>query len=478
MKGLWSWMKAHIAVVALSAVILLSLPSAFAVSGVLNRGLRKAREAEVNKDYKDLEAGVTYVIPPVTPDGAPVEHRAQAPNDTITKWFKEQREARGAQVGEVVRLATEMNRGDHGVMLEGIFPAPSEGESVFKRLEFVDLLVGKDGNPSVYQALFDAIQAGGPPDPVVLREELDELLQRELDRHKAEFGDAQPTPEQRRAMLDKLVGQRLGAYQRRASEISVYATMDCLPPHGIRLPRKPFRNVDENAPLAQCFEWQWDYWVFADLLRAVGAANTDADGEWTPVERSVVKRIEKMRVEELPIFGDRTLANDAWTPAGGGSEKAPLDPTHSITGRRSSKHNTQYDVRVADLEVLVDSARLADLINAISRTNFMTVIECELREADPWKDLRDGYYYGDTHVMKARLKIETVWLRSWTEPLMPEVIKAPLGIATEGAETAGAPAAAPAPAPVRRAAPRDLGDEGEATGRGRRRGGGGGGGGG
>ncbi len=467
MKNILAWMKGHVAVVALSAVVLLTLPTAFAVSSVLNGSLRKGREAEVNKDHGDLvSAKVTYHIPAVKPGEASIPFPWDAPNETITKWFKEQRETRSAQVAEVVKLATEINRAGHEVLLAGLFPAPPSDDPVGARLDFVELLTGKGDMPSVYQRLFDDIHAGGPADPVALKEELKELEQRDDARLEAEVGKRERTPEEKAELDKKLLGQRLGRYQRRSSEISVYATMECLPPHP-ELPRKPFNDPQD---VWQCFEWQWDYWVVADILKAVGAANTDASGQWTPVEDSAVKRVEKIRVQRLPL-GDKSAARDDWAPTGLGTAKAPLDDHYSITGRRTSKHNSMYDVRDVTLEVVVDSARARDLINAISRTNFMTVVGCELREMDPWQDLNRGYDYGSDHVMKAKLKIETVWLRSWTEPLMPEDIKADLGIAATEAPAAAAPTPAPAPPPVRRApAAEDDGEGGR-----RRRGGGGGG---
>ncbi len=471
MKTVLDWIKGHVAVVALAAIILVSLPSAFAVSSVLNRGLRKSREAEVNKDLKDIDAApVTYTLPPVTPGGEAITHRAAAPNETITRWFREQRQARDAQVGEVVKIAAEINSAGHEMLLQGLFPKPPDADSVFKRMEFVDLLSGREDVPSVYQRLFDSVHAGPPADPVRIAEELAEVSDREKERIKAEFGKDEMTPEQKDEMIRKLVGQRLGRYQQRAKEISFYATMDCLGPHP-NPPRRAFTDVDRDAALWQCFEWQWDYWVTADILRAIAEANS-ANGRWMPLEQSVVKRVERIRIDRLPVGGGE---NSEETAMAAGPGQAPLDPNYSITGRRTSKANTLYDVRPMDLEVIVDSSRVIDLINAISRTSFMTVIGCELRTADPRSDLGEGYYYGDDHVMRAKLRIETVWLRSWTVPLMPPELRQALGIEPAPEGTAAPEVAAVAPPPPVRREP--AGDD-ETTARPKRRGGGEGGGGG
>ncbi|MFM9994833.1 MAG: hypothetical protein ACKVU4_03425 [Phycisphaerales bacterium] len=425
-NNILAWIKGHVPIVVLSAVILVSLPTAFAFSSMWNRSIRTAREKEVTDALRSVSGtSVNYVVPPNQPGEAPVELNAPAPNETITKWFREKRAERDGHVKATVDQATALNKAGHEVLVQGLFPMPTEQDAMFKRLEFIELLVGKGGGPSVYQRLLDEARAGAPADAVRVLEEITELELREIDRIRAEHGEGAITPERVAEITEKLTAQRIARYQQRAGEVSVYATMDCLP----RDPDLPRRLPSEPPKVWECFELQWDYWVTQDLLRAVAAANTDADGHATTVDQSVVKRIEKVRVDRLPIIGESAVSAETWTPTAGlGSDKAPLDPQRSITWRRSSKTNALYDVRCADLEVVADSSRLIDLVNAISRTNFMTVIGCDLAEVDAHKDLRQGYYYGSAHVVKATLRVETVWLRSWLKPLMPDGIRDGLAI--------------------------------------------------
>jgi hypothetical protein len=58
----------------------------------------------------------------------------------------------------------------------------------------------------------------------------------------------------------------------------------------------------------------------------------------------------------------------------------------------------------------------------------------EVESYDPAADLRDGFDYGDRAVAKVTLDLETVWIRSWLEPLMPPPVKTALGLS----EPAGA----------------------------------------
>ena len=58
----------------------------------------------------------------------------------------------------------------------------------------------------------------------------------------------------------------------------------------------------------------------------------------------------------------------------------------------------------------------------------MTVTDVDLQEVDIWEELRQGYYYGTEHVVRATISVETVWLRSWVTPIMPDPVKQTLGI--------------------------------------------------
>ena len=43
-------------------------------------------------------------------------------------------------------------------------------------------------------------------------------------------------------------------------------------------------------------------------------------------------------------------------------------------------------------------------------------------------ELASGYYYGDDHVSRAQITIETIWLREWTKQWMPPNVKVTVGL--------------------------------------------------
>ena len=473
MSGVLGWIRSHVAVVVLLILILVTLPTAFAVSSMWNTRIREARAKEVTNDQTALKALMSYAIPPIRPGEEAITVPAAAPNPSMTEWFREQRRARDAQVKEVVDLAGQLNKAHHEMLVPELLPGVPGTPGEEKRFAFIERLVSPD-RPTAYEELFRSINGGPPADSERIAEELEELLQREKDRYKAEHGETTMPRARMEEIAKSLAQYRIGRLQRHATDISVYVTPECLSTDTRVIPRK----IPGEAPADwQCFEWQWDLWVMQDLIRSVGEANADGRGGHLPLIRALVKRIDKISVDRLPIEGENTLANEQWEPSGDQvGSKAPLDKRVSVTGRRSSRQNTLYDVRGADLHVVVESAHLTDLINAIGRTNFMTVIGIELAEVDPIKDMQLGYYYGDEHVVRAKLRIETVWLRSWLEPLMPEIIKGAMGIASAQQPIPATAPAAPA-APAARGRPRSPVDEEPATrrGSGRRRDDGGGG---
>jgi hypothetical protein len=448
-KSIMPWIKANVPIVVLSALILLVLPASFVGSSFWNKHIQRKRSDEANKAWQDLDGlKISYALPTVFPGGTPITKPLDAPNPNVSGFFREHRKALEDQVSKVAGVAKELNQGDHGLLVQGLFVAPppppdaggappATGAPVptgtpvpaavpgaptpapnavdpLKALELVDLMVGKGDKPSVYQQALNSIHAGGPADAVKVAEVLEEIRQQYMDKVKAQSNRTTLTPDEQTELTKKLVDARIGEYRQHAADLSVYATRDNLP----RIP------PSESPDAATCYLWHFDYWMVSDLLKAVDAANT-FNGQRTPVEQSVVKRIERITLD----------------PAGG-------DSTASITGRKSSAENKLYDVRDADLSVVVSSSRLPELINAISRTNFMTVIGLDFKDADPWTDLNDGYFYGDDPVVKAHLRIETIWLRSWTEALMPQQIR---DLFTPPVAEA---APAPAPAPVQRASPK------------------------
>lgn len=90
------------------------------------------------------------------------------------------------------------------------------------------------------------------------------------------------------------------------------------------------------------------------------------------------------------------------------------------TGRVS---NSTFDVRHSQLTIDIEAGKLPGFIESLNQTNFMTVIKAEITDLDEYELLRDGYIYGSADIVRADLIIESLWFRSWTEALMPKIVK-------------------------------------------------------
>jgi len=200
------------------------------------------------------------------------------------------------------------------------------------------------------------------------------------------------------------------------------------------------REFPSNNPpsLSEVYLWQWDYWVVEDLLRAVRRANSDVTGDPTPIPVSVVKRIESITIEPfaLPEVDDEvggTAGLGGSMAAMGGSSRRSSDSPEKVTLTKRKSGDGPYDLRRATMTVVVSSSRLPTFLSAIRTTNLMTVTDLDIEEVDVWGDLSEGYYYGDEHVVRATIGIESVWLREWTKQFMPEPVRRALGVQMDSA---------------------------------------------
>jgi len=438
-KGALGWVKSHLVVVTCTAVVAVSLPLGFVFSSKMNASVRVRAEKDGNDALRQIQnARVTYVIPSLLPGEPAVELARQAPNAALTAWVKEQRDRRAAEASGVMRRAVDFNRRDHGPLVAGLFPDPPRDATQELRLkgELLTLLAGNPSSDqaSVYAGLFAEIGGGMPPAPEQVYERVRDVEERERERLLADSPSGQLTGEQQAKLTEQLVNRRIGEYQRRAREISVYADVTSLDRTGYDkrsslLPPPRLDQTQGGTPphVGEFFQWQWDYWIVRDLLAAVERANTAADGDRLDVENAVVKRVEKISVEELPLYGDARLPRLS-APDGA----VPLDRSISVTGRVSSETNKLYDVRRAKMTVVVSADRLPVFLDALAQTNMMTVLSASLTEVDVWGDLQRGYFYGREPVVRAEMELETLWLRSWTGPLMPAVVRQRLGVELTG----------------------------------------------
>jgi hypothetical protein len=436
MKNLVPWLKAHWIIPVLTLVALTALPTAWYFADDMHNKDVTAFQERVKKEadsVSDVSAKQVYYLQAV--DGAGKVYETSGPiNEAKIKRYADMLADVQSKVGGVSQQGIDFNKADHKLLIEGLFPPPANDQVQTANLgrAFIERTI------AYHKSLLTGMKAGEPAKPDDVVKLLAERKASEESRIRAELG-RDMNAEELKKLTEELVGLRISAYRKRAGEISVYADatiFDGLP-----------SSVPTDAPSpSQCWDMQERAWIDQDICKAVATTNAKASAG---IPDAVVKRVVKISIRQ-PSWGssgsaDRTPAPVAFEP---GDDKPALDFGSSITGRTSGpgRKNRWYDVRTLTVDVIIDSQKIPQFVNALSATNFISVVDMDLSRVEPLADLREGYDYGDDHVVKASITLETVWLREWRKAAMPPDVQKALGM-VEGVEGAGSAAAAPPPPP-------------------------------
>ncbi|MCL4222163.1 MAG: hypothetical protein KJZ65_12430 [Phycisphaerales bacterium] len=461
MKGVLGWVKGHIVIFVMVVLMLVMLPTAYIISMRMNAGITKRQSQAYNDEKQKISraAKVTYTLPRISSTESEASlSESRAPNDHVTNWYVEQRRLREAQIAEVAGAAIAFNRDDHQPLVANFPPPPraNDRDNRFAARAVAEAITGgRAGNQSAYALLFERMGAGEPPSREEVARSIDEYQDRELDAMTSQSATGNVTTAQRDQLAQRLVDRRLAEYRRGAEVVSFYGSPSVLYDlaEGVGSPRSmgsrgsrasavstiPSVMPDNPPSLTEAYMWQWDFWVVEDLLRAVVRANADATGDPLPASAAVVKRVESIRLDPYPMpkAADASSGEsaDPFSMGGGGMKGFPGAmgtgsesgaPQVTLTGRKSG--DGPYDLRHATMTVVVSSARLPKFLSVIKATNLMTVTDLDVEEVDVWQDLARGYFYGEEHVVRATIRIESVWLREWTKQYMPQEVRTALGI--------------------------------------------------
>ncbi len=441
LKPVLEWLKSHWLIAVLGALVVGGVPAMIIASTGWNESQVQTLQKELTADAGELDlakARVTYRVDAVGPQDKATE-LPHVPNEVLTKWFKERRVEKAQAARSVIDTAVKFNRGPRSgptpreelantFLVLGLFPQPAKQDEQIKPREMARAFAGD----SVNRVLAIA-KAGMPPDGAQLSSDLRDQRTQQISGILPPDGKVdQLSKEQQDQIAAKLLAYRVKRYQDRAEKIGVYADASVF-----RLP--PMPPPDQDPTLEMCWEWQTRHWVHEDLMRAVAYANKDSAGQGVP--GAIVKRVELISVDPLPglagAVGGATIVGAAATEgaAPGDPNAAPTNPAVSITGRHSGPGtgNGLYDVRTADVWVIASAKNLPKFLDALAATNFMTVIACDIEHVDPLEELRNGFFYGSDPVVRARLRVESLWLRQWTTPHMPLKVKQAIGVAVEAA---------------------------------------------
>jgi hypothetical protein len=445
-----SWIKTNVYTVIFLAVMIAAPAALWVVSGRMNASVRadlQTRTGKISELDRLEKTKVELRVPgpdnPHVSATIPVNRRFLERYQEVVNKISEDAEQIRARV-------VDMNRQDRGVLLEQLFPDPPSYLRETLPEEMFRNLMG------AYEQLLTDCEAGAPPSIEDLLDDINAARERYMTQSLMRAAGDLDEDEQT-WLTEQLTKTRLSIYAETADSIKLYATLaDLNVPHESEKP--PSAEGEDNTLM---FDWQWQYWIKQDILKGLYAANES----YGSVVDAPVKRLVNLVVLDGPVPQGSSGATAAgqsrggassggFGPAGGSgrrssgrkpaapkgptggaadpSREVPLDYGVSFTGRAD---NPLYDVRDVRLEIVVDSARIPEVFDALARQNFMTVINAQVDAMDLFAAIKDGYFYGTAPVSLLTLDIETIWLREWTAQYMPAELKQALGIPIEAPKT-------------------------------------------
>lgn len=440
MNTVLAWVRSNVYSVCFVGVMIVAPIVLGIVAGRLN--------ASVRSEVK--ERGATLVqlkqLEKTPVDFVSAVGRSQPVKSTILvneRFLDRYQEVVGRISDDATRIrqkAVNFNRADRDVLFPGLFPEPPahQLETIPRRM-YMALV-------AAYERLLVDMRAGAPPSA----ESMGEILEVAEDQFRTQIlikpGGQRLTDDDTTWLEEQLTNTRLSHYAEAAKGIGIYATLASfnVPDESLIPPRA------EAQGMVQLFQWQWSLWITQDIVGALSGANEPFE---SVLEAPVKRLVSLVEFDALAVGGHsaaggggagfnagfapgggarRGAGSGSSAPAGGNAavsldpaREVPLDFSFSFTGRKT---NPLYDVRLIQLVLIAETARIPVVLDALSRKNFITILDAKLEAVDAFEEVREGYFYGSPGVSKLTLDLETVWLREWTAPLMPPDLKLALGI--------------------------------------------------
>jgi hypothetical protein len=453
MKAVWFWIKSNpIAVVA--AVLCIAAVLGLIVIQV--KGGKFVNEVEQrigqftqinNLRSRDVRVPASEI------DSPPVTHKivvTQPAIDSLKSVFDDI----GAQYQGIFRLAVQQNQVRHGPLIDGLFPQPAPGDFHTILQARTPYLAAFDEMMRSYSpsSLYPQLNAKGPLTQARIADEMRDIEFEFLSGGviprtiaSLTFQEAQQLrTRQQRRWLELLVSH--------AETTHIYAQTSR---EGAGYPFKIRTWTPGRPTLAEVWESQMDLWVQQDIVEVIARTNRVDDPSFNVIVAPIKQLLDVTVVEgyvgltspggfgSAPTalmddmgmddeIGFRPPQRFGGVPRGG-RPMGPVVPGGGLTpdfgtaptGRRS---NDIYDVRHVWVTFVIDSQRMPEFFDNLTRVNFMTVLQMEVSEVDEYQYLQNGYVLGSGDAVQVRALIETVWLRAWTRQLMPREIRTLLGI--------------------------------------------------
>ena len=438
-NSILQWIKSHVVIVICVVVILASLIGGPVVSDGWNKAIAKEVSTRLRK-LKELKNGETEFQWPGTP-----ESRCQVfITEPLLEKYQEAADARVSQTGEVVSRLRANNQGELTVVMPELFPTPANPE---RDLEVLPPELHRRIDAG-YDAMLELLHAGTPPTVDEVRAELEARREDFVDRNFMKSAADRLDPEEEKSLREYLTKQRLAFCRDRANDIGVYLSKATLGP--------PTYVNTQKPSLGEMFQWQWRLWVLERVTAAIADINDDSTEPLASIHRVDRIAVRGLMEVETPAAGDRSWQDEPSGGSGGGSggmggmggmgggggrggsggrgkagdagtvpPAGTRDYARSVTGRLT---NEKFDVILVDLDLIVSLDRIDDVLEGFTVPVVMSVVDLEVGRADAFEALGNGEYLGEAPVGRLIVTLETLWLRAWSQELMPDETRITIGI--------------------------------------------------
>lgn len=179
---------------------------------------------------------------------------------------------------------------------------------------------------------------------------------------------------------------------------------------------------------------QLSLWIEQDVLIALAEANNKGAAPASAKDRPNILSDPIKRLVRLDIAQDQNVyvMNAPGGIQSGTNAPPPADTSGSgrdyavsPTGRYC---NSIYDVTHFTLVLHVDYRQVPLILAELERNKLLTVTQSDIVPVDSAAQFDDGYVYGNAPMVELTLQCEALFMRDWTEKLMPPEIKALLRV--------------------------------------------------
>ncbi|MGD0138375.1 MAG: hypothetical protein ABSD28_05820 [Tepidisphaeraceae bacterium] len=424
------FIKKNIFSIVFGVIALAAVGALFWPIGGLYAGLQTLLDArmQVNGTLERL-ANQSRSMPLLSPDETTPTPLEVFPTDAVIAAGTDANAQVHQQAQHLSDQATIANK--HDLLLPGELPTPSDQD----RFNFAYKYSQEIDGYSRWQKILDSTS---PPTSA----EVDAAkgkLQLEINKQRLNYdAGGNPTPDSEAEAAEQFAVESADVQPQmeleRAQQHRIYLLV---PPIANSLPVDPTIKVgSEPAPDKIC-DAQIVVWMLDDVANAIRAANDHYSDPATPggppqydILHSAVKQIEGID-PPTPV-----LSSAGFDAAAGVTTPVAKVPLVSPTGRVC---NGLYDVLRFKIRLVVDAAKLTQVVRELEAGQFITVLNVQIREVvDPVmaaSGQQGGFRYGNKPVIRVEIDCEELLLRSWTNSILPDSKKNGLGRGVLGTST-------------------------------------------